>query len=291
MKFESCKKCQHNTMWFVFWGNSFLTVYKGVLGIITGSAALVADAVHSLADVLSTIVTMLSIKFSNQPADDEHTYGHGKIQYVSSSLTGLLLLAGAIMIFKEAFNAIVTGEFPPPSPLAMFGAVLSIFVNEGMYRNQVCLATQINSPAVQANAWDNRSDAIASSAVLFGITMAVFGYPIADPLAALGVSLIIAKIAYELNVEAIKGLLDTSADADELKLIYQITRKTPGVLGISYLRARVMGESLHVEVNVQVDQKLLVYEGDIVVEFLRDRIMKNIGRESEVHVFLSPFTQ
>ncbi|MBF0126370.1 MAG: magnetosome biogenesis CDF transporter MamB [Magnetococcales bacterium] len=289
MKFEACKECQADTMWFVFWGNTFLTAYKGVLGGVTGSAALVADAVHSLADVLSTIVTIMSIRFSNRPADAEHAYGHGKIQYVSSSLTGLLLLMGAVLIFKEAFHAIITNDFPPPNPLALFGALLSIIINEGMYRNQLCLATQINSPAVWANAWDNRSDAIASAAVMFGIAMAVLGFPLADPLAALGVSLIIAKIAIELNIEAVRGLIDTSADADELKLIYQITRKTPGVLGIAFLRARVMGESLHVEVSVQVDPKLLVYEADIIVEYLRERIKNKIGRESEVTVFLSPY--
>lgn len=277
-------------MWFVFLGNTFLMVYKGLLGTVTGSAALVADAVHSAADVLSTVVTMLSVKIANRPADDEHAYGHGKIQYISSSITGLLLFFGAIMIFKDAFHAIVEDNLPQPNPVAMFGALISIVINEGMYRNQVCLATQINSPAIAANAWDNRSDAIASLAVLFGIAMAVFGYPLADPLAALGVSLIIGKIAYELNVDAVHGLLDTSADPNDLKMLYKIIKNTIGILGVTYLRARVMGEGMHVEVSVQVDPKLLVYEADLVVEFLRDRIKNRIGQETHVTIYLSPFT-
>ncbi|MBF0438063.1 MAG: cation transporter [Magnetococcales bacterium] len=291
MKFAQCKTCQSNTMWFVFFGNAFIMTYLYLLGLITGSAALKADAIHASADVLSTIITMLSIKFSNKPADELHAYGYGKIQYISSMLTGLLLLSASIMIFTNAFKTMLSGQIAPPNPIALFGAAVAIFINEVMYRNQVCLATQISSPAVMANAWDNRSDAISSVGVLIGVSFAVFGFPLADPLTAVCVSLVILKIAYSLNVEGLKGLLDTTADTDTLKLIYQVTRKTPGVLGISYVRARAMGESLHVEISIHVDAKLLVYEADIIVELLRDSIKKNIDSASEISIYSSPFSQ
>ncbi|MEO5340249.1 MAG: cation diffusion facilitator family transporter [Magnetococcus sp. MYC-9] len=276
-------------MWFVFFGNCFIMTYLYLLGIMTGSAALKADAIHASADVLSTIVTMLSIKFSKKASDDAHPYGYGKIQYISSAITGMLLLSAAIMIFSNAFSAIMSGHSTAPNPIALFGAAVAIFVNEIMYRNQECLATQINSPAVMANAWDNRSDAISSVGVLIGVSIAVMGYPIADSLTALAVSLVIMKIAYSLNVEAVRGLLDTTVDDETLESIFQITKSTVGVLGISYLRVRTMGETLHMEIAIQVDPKLRVYEGEVIVEFLRDRIKKNIGQKSDLSIFLFPF--
>lgn len=289
MKFEKCRTCQTEAMRFVLTGNTFLTLFKGILGVISGSAALVADAFHSAADVLSTYVTMLSVKYSKKPSDSDHIYGHGKIQFISSAITGLILMIGANFILIDSVKAMIEGHYEPPNAMAMLGALVSILLNEGMFRYQLCVFEQHKSPAFLANAWDNRSDAIASGAVLFGIAMAVLGFPIADPLAATGVGLIVMKIGWELNVDAVRGLMDTMDNFDELKTIYKVSKETQSVLGVSYLRARFTGENLYAEITVQVDGSLKVSEGERIVNDLVDRIKEKTGRGSEVNVYLLPF--
>ncbi|MBF0414716.1 MAG: magnetosome biogenesis CDF transporter MamB [Magnetococcales bacterium] len=288
MKFERCRNCQNEAMRFVLFGNIFLMLFKGILGVLCGSAALVADAFHSAADVLSTYITMLSVKYSKQPADQDHLYGHGKIQFISSSITGIILLIGANFILIDAIKTIYNGHYEPPNPMAMLGALVSVLMNEGMFRYQLCVFEQHRSPAFLANAWDNRSDAIASVGVLVGIGMAVFGLPIADPIAAVGVGLIVMKIGWELNVEAVRGLMDSMDNFDSLKSIYNVARETESVAGVSYLRSRYTGEHVYVEISVQADGNLKVAEGEIIVNNLVQRIKNEIGQDAEVQVFLLP---
>ncbi|MBF0370607.1 MAG: magnetosome biogenesis CDF transporter MamB [Magnetococcales bacterium] len=288
MKFDHCNQCRDKVIWWALANNIFLACYKGILGGLTGSAALVADAFHSSADVIASTVTMISLKISAKPADEDHAYGHGKIQFISSSIVGLILLIGAFFIMIGAIKDLVRGEYEAPEKIALIGALVSVLCNELMYRYQSCVGHENNSPAILANAWDNRSDAFSSIAVLIGIGFATFGFPIADPLAAFGVSILVIRIGIELNVDAIEGLMDTSPEMEELQVIYDITRGVAGVLGISYLRARSTGEELQVEVSVEVDENLKVYEGDLIVEFLQKKIFDEMEHVGGVQVFLNP---
>ncbi len=288
MKYDRCEDCRDEVVWYALFVNIGQAIFKGALGVISGSAALVADAFHSSADVIATVVTMLSLKISSKPADEGHPYGHGQVQYISSSIVGFILLGGALALLVGSIKNIAMGNIDPPSKVALFGALISVSLNELMYRYQSCVGKENNSPAITANAWDNRSDAFSSVAVMIGIAFATFGYPIADPLAAIGVSLVVIKIGAELNIVAIKGLMDSSPQLEDLKEIYNIARSVPGVSGISYLRARSVGEALHVDVDVIVDSDLKVYEGDLVVDMVKDKITERIEHTDEVQVYLSP---
>lgn len=169
MKSDECLKCRDIVPRYAFGVNLGLAIYKGMLGVISGSAALVADALHSLADVVCTVVTIISLKISAQPADDDHHYGHGKIQFVSSAIVGTVLFTGAVLLFFEAVLKVLEGNAEAPASIAVMGALVSITINELMYRYQSCVGKELNSPALKANAWDNRSDALSSVGVLFGI--------------------------------------------------------------------------------------------------------------------------
>ncbi|OSM08626.1 magnetosome biogenesis CDF transporter MamB [Magnetofaba australis] len=288
MKYDECKECRDQVTWFSIFTNVFLVFYKGTLGVLSGCQALVADAFHSSADVIASSVTMVSLKVSNKPADSDHHYGHGKIQFISSSIVGTILIIGAIFILIDAIRAIYTGDYGAPDRIAIVGAAISVAMNELMFRYQSCVGRENNSPAIMANAWDNRSDAYSSIAVLVGIVFATFGFPIADPLAALMVSLMVIRIGVELNVDAIDGLMDASPEMDELQSIYNVVSKAKGVMGISYMRARTLGEDLHVEVNVHVPADLKVYEGDLIVDLLKQQVMREIDHIGQLEVFLTP---
>jgi cation diffusion facilitator family transporter len=288
MKFHHCSACKTEVTWYSILVTIFLVIFKGVLGALSGSAALVADSFHSSADVIASSVTMVSLRISNQPPDEQHTYGHGKIQFISSAIVGMILLTGAIFILIGAVKSLIHGHFVAPERIALLGAGVSILCNEFMFRYQSCVGKENNSPAIMANAWDNRSDAYSSMAVLIGIAFATFGYPIADSLAALGVSLMVIRIGMELINDSIDGLMDASPEMDDLQGIYRATRKVAGILGISYMRARTTGEDLHVEINIEVDEALKVYEGDLIVEVLKQKISQELDHVGTVQVFLTP---
>ncbi|MBF0195761.1 MAG: magnetosome biogenesis CDF transporter MamB [Magnetococcales bacterium] len=290
MKYEHCRECRTEVTWYSIFVNIFLVVFKGVLGALSGSAALVADSFHSSADVIASSVTMVSLRISGKPADEDHAYGHGKIQFISSAIVGIILLTGAIFILIGAVKNIIVGNYEAPEAIALMGASVSILCNEFMYRYQSCVGKENNSPAIIANAWDNRSDAYSSVAVLIGIAFAVFGFPIADSLAALGVSLMVIRIGLELINDSIDGLMDASPEMDDLQGIYRATRKVAGILGISYMRARTTGEDMHVEINIEVDEALKVYEGDLIVEVLKQKIAQELDHVGTVQVFLTPLT-
>jgi cation diffusion facilitator family transporter len=288
MKYEHCRDCRTEVTWYSIFVNIFLVIFKGVLGALSGSAALVADSFHSSADVIASSVTMVSLRISGKPADDDHTYGHGKIQFISSAIVGLILLTGAIFIMIGAIKKVASGDYEAPEAIALLGAGVSVLCNEFMYRYQSCVGKENNSPAIIANAWDNRSDAYSSVAVMIGIGFAIFGFPIADSLAALGVSIMVIRIGIELINDSIDGLMDASPEMDDLQGIYRATRKVAGILGISYMRARTTGEDLHVEINIEVDETLKVYEGDLIVEVLKQKIAQELDHVGTVQVFLTP---
>ncbi|MBF0435658.1 MAG: magnetosome biogenesis CDF transporter MamB [Magnetococcales bacterium] len=288
MKYPHCPECRYQVVWYAMTSNVFMVFFKGTLSILSGCSALMADALHSSADVVASGVTMASMRISGKPADDRHVYGHGKIQFVSSAVVGILLIVGAMFIIYGAVRSIINHEYSAPDAIALLGAGVSVVANELMYRYQSCVGRENNSPAIIANAWDNRSDAISSIAVMIGIALAIFGFPIADPLAAAGVALVIIHIGVELVKDAIAGLMDTSPEVEELRKIYDVMRGVGGILGVSYMRARTVGDALHVEVSVEVDASLFVYEGDVIVDVLKEKIVNAVDHIGEVYVFLTP---
>ncbi len=288
MKFEHCRDCRDEVVWWAFLVNIGQMTFKGLLGFMTGSAALLADAMHSGADVVASGVTMASLKLSNRPADDKHPYGYGNIQFISSSIVGLILIFGAIYLIYESVSAIIAGDITEPNPMALLGALISATTNELMYRYQSCVGTENNSPAIMANAWDNRSDALSSIGVLVGIAIAVMGFPIADNLAAVVVGFMVIHIGIELNQEAISGLMDSSRDIDELKEIYDLSNEVEGVIGVNYLRGRHVGEEMHIDLNVYVDKGLSVREGDEIVRWVQEKISYSMEHIRDIHVTLTP---
>ncbi len=288
MKTEYCRICRDEVTWWSIFANIGLSIYKGLLGAMTGSVALVADSLHSAADVVASVVTLFSLKLSDRKANEKYPYGYGNIQFIASSIVGVILILGAIYLMYESVMKIVMGPLEPPSVIAVLGAAVSIVINELMYRYQGCVGKENNSPAIIANAWDNRSDALSSVGVLIGILFAVLGYPIADVLAALVVGVMVAKIGVELNMEAIEGLMDSSIEMDVLRTIYDIAMDTPKVDGVQFLRGRNVGEDVHLDICILVKGKLKVEDGDVIAEALKKRISKEVDHVTDLQVAVSP---
>jgi cation diffusion facilitator family transporter len=255
---------------------------------MAGSAALLADALHSGADVAATAVTMGAVKISSRPADENHPYGYGGIQFISSAIVGLVLLFGALYLIYESLTQITAGDFAAPNPVALLGALVAIGVNELMYRYQSCVGKENNSPAILANAWDNRSDALSSLGVLIGIVVSVTLFPMADLFAAVAVGVLVGKIGVELNIEAVKGLMDTSIDLEVVKEVYKVATDTPGVEAVSYVRGRAVGEEVHIETKLFVDGKISVVKSDLIADAVKRGIRNAVEHAVDITVAVAP---
>ncbi|MEG3620319.1 magnetosome biogenesis CDF transporter MamB [Magnetovibrio sp. PR-2] len=288
MKSERCKLCRDEVVWWAIFVNIAQTTYKGLLGIMSGSAALVADSIHSGADVVASIVTMASIKISKKVSNEEYPYGFGNVQFISSSVVGLILIFGALYLMYESVMKLMIGDISPPNPVAILGAGVSVVTNELMYRYQNCVGTENNSPAIIANAWDNRSDALSSIGVLIGIAIAVMGFPIMDVIAAMVVAVMVARIGIELNTDAINGLMDTSVETDVLTEVYEIAMETAKVEEVQYLRGRNIGEDVYFDIGITVNGKLRVYESDLIAQAIKDRIFAEIAHTTDVQITVIP---
>jgi cation diffusion facilitator family transporter len=286
-----CGECKNKAPFYSFLANFSMMVYKGVLGVVSGSAALKADALHSLADVVCSLVTMACMKISGRKENEDYQYGYGKIQYFSSAIVGIILFLGALFLFVESAILISKGTATAPHPIAIWGAIMSIVINEIMYRYQLCVANENNSPAIRADALDNRSDAMSSVGVLFGIFGALIGFPVLDPLAAMFVAFLVIKIGIELVSDALRGLLDGSIEIKDLKKIYKATESVNGVQSISYVRGRFMGEKSWIDVEIEINSNLVVEKADEISEEVRQAIEQAVDHLGEVAVYCKPITE
>ena len=286
--YEICRNCREEVVWWALFADIGQTAYKGILGTLSGSHALIADSLHSGADVIASAVTMSSVKLSSKAATEDYPYGFGNVQFISSSIVGLILIIGALYLMYASISVIVSGPIEAPSVFAVFGAGISIVANELLYRYQGCVGRQNNSPAIIANALDNRSDAISSVGVLIGITIAVLGFPIADNLAAICVAVMVGKIGVELNIQAVEGLMDSSVDVDVLVSAYDIATQTPKVQEVQYLRGRNVGEEIFLDISICVVGDLKIYESDLIVEAVKKKIISNIRHVKDVQISVVP---
>jgi cation diffusion facilitator family transporter len=265
-----------------------LTVFKAFAGIVGGSSAMVADATHSASDIVASAVVYISLKIAKKPADEEHPFGHGKAEAVSTLIVGLMLIAAGIEIIRTAYISISSGSIHAPGIIALYAAALSIVVKEAMYRFTYKVGKRINSPSTIANAMDHRSDAFSSIATFVGIGGAILGYPIMDPLAGATVALFILKMGYDIIIEAVNQIMDKSPKKDKIALIKEAILNTPGVESAHDIRVRQSGPFYLVDLDICVDKNLSLDKAHKIGDVTRNNVYKAIDKILEVRVHIDP---
>jgi cation diffusion facilitator family transporter len=269
--------------------NLFLAGLKLLLGTIGHSQALIADGVHSLSDLATDAMVLVAIRFAHDDADAEHPYGHARFETVATMILGLLLLLVAAGIVVDAAERIGNPDrLSHPGFLALSAAAISIVANEGMYWYSVRAARQLNSDLMMANAWHHRSDAVSSIIVLIGIAGSMAGFPALDAVGAIGVSLLIARIGWNLGWSGVRELVDTGATEEQLKEITSAIQEVEGVEDFHELKTRRMGQSLLVEVHVLVASYMTVSEGHMIGDRVRAHLLRQHEYISEVLIHIDP---
>jgi cation diffusion facilitator family transporter len=253
---------------------------------VGGSSVLVADAVHSLSDLATDVVALLSLRVAAKPPDEDHPYGHGRFETLGTAVLGVILLSAAVGITWEASSRF--GQEVVPAGITLWAAGLSIAVKEALFQITIRVGRRYQSPLVVANAWHQRSDALSSIAALAGIAGARMGFPILDPAAAVVVAALIAKMAVSLLAGAIREVTDTALQREMLRDLGAGIRRLPGVVNLHELRARRMGPRTLVDLHVQVDPSTTVSDGHQVAERVRQFVFREHGGVSEVLVHIDP---
>ena len=275
--------------------NVLLLLVKFVAGIVGHSAAMVADAVHSLSDFLTDIVVLMFVRISGKPKDKSHDYGHGKYETLAMTIIGLALLAVAIGILYSGITKIVAwanGEdLVAPDLLALWAALLSIVTKEGVYRYSIMKAHQLNSQAVEANAWHHRSDALSSIGTAIGIGGAIFlghRWAVLDPLAATIVGFFIVKVSVDLLRNGIGDLMEQSLPDAVEEEILGLVASLPDVESPHDLRTRRIGNHYAIEMHILTDGDITLREAHDKASEVENLLREQYGDETHVVVHVEP---
>lgn len=242
-------------------GNVILSVLKIVCGIAATSTAMIADGIHSLSDVFTTVGVIIGLKLSSKKADKGHPYGHERIESITALFLSVVLFAVAVGIGYSGLENIITNTYKTPGISAAIAAVISIITKEGMYFYTIRYAKKINSTSLKADAWHHRSDSLSSVGALMGIVGARMGFPVLDPLVAIAICIIILKVSYDICRQSIDQLIDSSASDEKVQIITSKILNIKGVIRIDNLKTRQYASKLYVDVDICVDSKLSVEEG------------------------------
>ena len=268
--------------WLGLFANLILAIAKGFIGTIAHSSALIADASHSVSDLLSDSITLWAVHMAGVPKDRNHPYGHGKFETVGTFIVAIFLLLTGVGVAWHVLNKIDTPEVPGTAALWM--AAIAICFKEALFHVTRMVGRRSGSRVLLANAWHHRSDAISSVAALVGIGGAQWGIPLMDPIAGVLVAGLIIKTGIDIGYESIRELTDESVEEEVISELGHILAEIDGVDHFHEMRARRMGPQLLVDLHIEVDSMMSISAAHQVAERVRLRILDELPAVNEVLV-------
>jgi len=268
--------------------NLLLSLAQILVGLVAGSAALVADGIHSASDLLSDVLVWFAARHAAQAPDADHPYGHGRFETAATLGLGILLTLVALGIVWNGFERLFDTARPTPGMLALIVAAVGIAAKESLYWYTIAVAKRLRSEMLRANAWHHRSDAISSVVVLIGVGGAVMGFSYMDAIAAIVVGLLVAKIGWDLGGSALSELVDTALDEEQVSTAKDVIMAIDGVRSVHMLRTRRHGAEASADVHVQVAPRLSVSEGHMISQAVEDRLIKQVEAITDVTVHIDP---
>lgn len=272
-------------------GNVFLSIFKFIAGIIGKSNAMISDSIHSLSDVLSTIVVMIGLKLASKKEDVSHPYGHERIECVASFILAIFLFITGIgigwmgikTIFFENYSEIKT-----PTLIALIAAIISIISKEAMYWYTRNVAKKIKSDALMADAWHHRSDALSSIGSLIGIGGAMMGFKLLDSIASIIICLCIIKVSYDIFMDSVDKMVDKACNSDFIDKIRDLVLGVDGVLDIDLIKTRLFGNKIYIDLEIAADQDLTLKEAHEIAQKVLDNIESNYEDVKHCMVHVNP---
>lgn len=276
--------------------NIFLTIIKVIGGILSGSRALLADALHSASDIVGSAVILFAVRISNKPPDEEHPYGHGKAENIASIIVALLLIVVGIEISVSSLK-VFFGELPKaPGTLALIILLISIVIKEILFYYKFYLGKKYQSTALISEAWHHRSDSLSSLAALAGVGLALLGEKFnlsflvyGDAVAGIIVSVIVIKVGYQLIKGSATVILEKVLEEDEIEIYKKTVLAIDGVLRIDQLLARTHGSYVIIDIKLSVDPNITVEEGHTIAANAKQALLDTHKEVEDVLVHINPY--
>ena len=269
------RKVANKSTWVSVVVNFFLVIFQIFVGFFSRSSALIADGLHTLADMLSDLIVLITSSKSLNPPDDDHNYGHQRYENAVSLFLGSLLLGvGLGMVWAAARKLEQPSLIVPVHKVALFAAVICLVIKELLFRYLMSVAKRAQSTLLMVNAWHARSDAASSLVVAVGIAFNLLGFLTFDIIAAIIVGIMILKMGWDFSYEAMHALTDKAVDKDAADNIRKTILETPGVVNVHDLRTRKVGDSIIADVHIEVKGTLSVTEGHAIAVEARNRVME-----------------
>ena len=270
--------------------NIALSVIKVVIGLLAASLALVADGIHSLSDVATDVAVLLGLRIGSKEPDQSHPYGHGRAETFSAGLVALILIVvGGAMIYYATL-AIARDEMTAPHLGILVAAVISIAAKEWLYKATQKVAIQSHSPALYANAWHHRSDALSSVAVVVGFISLEFGFGHGDQVAAIAVGMMIIWVGVRIIGDALRELAEAAVDPDTIEHIKNIINSDSSIRQWHNLRTRTVGREVFLDLHILVDPELKITAAHEIAERLEKTLDEKITRPINITVHIEPDT-
>ena len=278
--------------------NLLLVGFKFMAGIAGRSGAMIADAVHSVSDLVTDVVVLVFVKLSSKPQDSSHDFGHGKFETIASLFIGLALAAAAVGIVVDGATKLarwLQGEdLPSPGKIALWGALVSIVIKELCYQYTYRKGKKLESQVVIANAWHHRSDALSSVGAAVGIAGAIFlgdRWTVLDPLASVVVGAMLVKVAWDLLGPSIGELTEQSLPEETEKEILKLIESVDGVADPHNLRTRRIGSNIAAEVHIRMDGNMTLNEAHEKASAIERLYGERFGKDSHIIIHMEPGKQ
>ena len=271
--------------------NVLLSAIKFVVGVIANSGAMISDAIHSVSDVFSTIIVMIGANAAAKDPDQEHPYGHDRMECIAAIVLAIVLFITGIGVGITGVKKIFGGNYGDlavPGALALVAAVISIVVKEGMFWYTRFYGKKVDSTALLADAWHHRSDALSSVGSFIGILGARLGFPICDPLASVVICLFIVKAAYNICKEALDKMVDKSCDDETERKMSDLIKSQEGVISLDLLMTRMFGSKLYVDVEIGADENTPLRDSHAIAENVHNAIEANFPKVKHGMVHVNP---
>lgn len=275
--------------------NVVLMLFKFVAGLVGHSAAMLADAVHSLSDFVTDVIVLIFVRISSKPEDKNHDYGHGKYETLATTMIGVALFVVALSIIVTGATRIAAWvggeELEAPGKLALWAALISIVMKEAVYQYTVIRARKLKSKAVEANAWHHRSDALSSIGTAVGIGGAIFlgqRWAVLDPIASVVVGAFIVKVSFDLLKTGLGELLERSLPDDVEQEIMKLASSVEGVENPHDLRTRCIGNRYAIELHIDMDGHITLTEAHDKATEIEELLREKFGEETHVAVHVEP---
>ncbi len=275
--------------------NFLLLVFKFVAGIVGNSAAMIADAIHSLSDFVTDVIVIAFVRLANKPIDKDHAFGHGKYETLATAIIALVLLGVGAMICWNGILAIADWllgkQLEAPGKIALIAALVSIVLKELLYRSTVIVGKRVCSDTVVANAWHHRSDAFSSVGTAVGIGGAILlgdEWRVLDPIAAVIVSAFILRMAVKLLLSCTGELLEESLPEADEDFIIKTILDHEGVSDPHHLRTRKIGNYCSIEMHVRMDGNIRLSEAHAVTRSIEDRLREKFGKHTLINTHVEP---